>query len=68
MIKVSINNTIEQFEVDTKLSQAMHILGYSDDQMLGVAINQLFIPKDNWESTVLNDADKIDILNPVSGG
>ena len=68
MIKVSINNTIEEFETNIKLSQAIQTLGYSDDKMLGVAINQQFIPRDNWENTVLSDADKIDILNPVSGG
>ena len=68
MIKVSINNIIETFDPNTKLNQALNQLGYTEHTMLGVAINQNFIAKDDWETTILNDSDQVDILNPVSGG
>jgi len=68
MIKVSINNKPETFESDTTVSQALEKLGYENKKMLGVAINQVFVSKDNWEETILNNFDQIDILNPVSGG
>ena len=68
MIKVSINNTAEVFEDNITVSQALKKLGYADDKMLGVAVNQVFVSKDHWGETTLNDFDQVDILNPVSGG
>ena len=68
MIKVSVNNQSETFEAGTSVSQALEILGYAGKEMLGVAVNQMFVSKDNWENTVLKDFDQVDILNPVSGG
>ncbi len=68
MIKVSINNAIKIFEVDCSVQQAIEILDYDSDSMLGVAVNQIFISKDNWIEILLKDGDEMDILNPVSGG
>ena len=68
MIKVSINNKAEIFENNVTVSQALENLGYADNKMLGVAVNQVFVSKDHWEETFLKDLDKVDILNPVSGG
>jgi sulfur carrier protein len=68
MIKVSINNKAETFENSLTISQALIKLGYKSDGMLGVAVNQVFVSRDHWEETLLNDLDKVDILNPVSGG
>ncbi|MEB8433762.1 sulfur carrier protein ThiS [Cocleimonas sp. KMM 6892] len=68
MIKVSINNKAETFENNLTISQALIKLGYKSDGMLGVAVNQVFVSRDHWEETLLNDLDKVDILNPVSGG
>jgi len=68
MIKVSINNKIEIFEIGCSVQQAIDVLGYESDAMLGVAVNQIFVSKDNWTETLLKEGDKMDILNPVSGG
>jgi len=68
MINVSINNKIETFEIGCSVQQAIDVLAYKSDSMLGVAVNQIFVSKDNWTETVLKDGDKMDILNPVSGG
>jgi len=68
MIKVSINNKIEHLEDNITVSQALETLGYADNNMLGIAVNQTFVSKDHWAEKTLNDADKVDILNPVSGG
>ena len=68
MIHVSINNSLETLNVDCTVLKALDTLGYEKTGMLGIAINQTFIPKDQWADTVLNDHDKVDILNPVSGG
>lgn len=68
MINVSINNKIETFEIGCSVQQAIDKLAYKSNAMLGVAVNQIFVSKDNWTETVLKDGDKMDILNPVSGG
>ena len=68
MIKVSINNSITALESDTSVLNALKILGYETTSMLGVAVNQIFVPKDQWASTCLQENDQIDILNPISGG
>ena len=68
MIHVSINNTLEILDQDCTVLKALEVLGFEKTGMLGVAINQTFVPKDQWAETVLYDQDKVDILNPVSGG
>ena len=68
MIHVSINNSLETLDKNCTVLKALDVLGYEKTAMLGIAINQMFISKDQWAETVLNDKDKIDILNPVSGG
>lgn len=68
MIKISINNEIKTFSISCSVKQAIETLGYQSDAMLGVAVNQTFVAKDNWAETMLEDNDKVDILNPVSGG
>jgi len=68
MIKVSINNKLENFEAGTTVLNAIEKLGYAGDAMLGVAVNQIFVSKDDWAEKALEDNDQVDILNPVSGG
>ena len=68
MIQVSINNSLETLDEHCTLLKALEVLGYKKTGMLGIAVNQTFIPKDQWDQTELNDNDQLDILNPVSGG
>lgn len=68
MIQVSINNSLETLDEHCTILKALEVLGYTKTAMLGIAINQTFIPKDQWDQTELSDQDQVDILNPVSGG
>lgn len=68
MIKVSINNKLEDFEAGTTVLSAIEKLGFAGDAMLGVAVNKIFVSKDQWAEKTLEDKDQVDILNPVSGG
>jgi thiamine biosynthesis protein ThiS len=68
MIQVSINNHVETLDAHCTVLKALEVLGYDKTGMLGIAINQTFVPKDQWAITELIDQDNIDILNPVSGG
>ena len=68
MIQVSINNSLETLDEHCTILKALEVLGYTKTGMLGIAVNQTFIPKDQWDQTELKDNDQLDILNPVSGG
>ena len=68
MIQVSINNSKQQLEQGATVMQAIAALGFENETMLGVAVNQTFVPKDQWPDTKLNDNDQVDILRPISGG
>ena len=68
IMKVSINNLIEELDSNTSVLKALKSLGYKSTTMLGVAVNQVFIPKDQWANTYLQENDQVDILNPISGG
>ncbi len=68
MIQVSINNKQQMLEAGSTVLDALKILGRDNEAMLGVALNQTFVSKTQWAETQLNDKDKVDILNPISGG
>lgn len=68
MIQVSINNKQQTLEDGSTVLNALKILGRDDEAMLGVALNQTFVPKIQWAETQLKERDKLDILNPISGG
>ncbi len=68
IMKVSINNSIKELDNPISVLKALESLGYKNTTMLGVAVNQVFIPKDQWVNTYLQENDQVDILNPISGG
>jgi len=66
MIKVSLNG--EALTLDSEISVQEFLKQHDFGGSLGVAINMEFISKDNYETTMIKDGDKIDILAPVCGG
>lgn len=67
MIKVSINGEIRKIKEGTTLKQLLEESGYGKGGF-AVAVNVTFVPVEEYEHTVLNEGDKIDILAPVQGG
>ncbi len=68
MIKISINNSTQELKKGSTIFEALEILGYENKTMLGIALNQTFVPKAQWSGVELKNNDQVDILNPVSGG
>lgn len=67
MITVNINGKLQQ--VASASSLAMALQQCADyQQWAAVAINQQFIPKTSYASTILSQGDCIDILVPMQGG
>jgi len=67
MIKVSVNGKIVELPKGFTISDMITELGY-DDKWTGVAINTIFVPKQNHTDRILEDGNSIEILSPVVGG
>ena len=66
-ISVFLNH--KQIELDVK-SSVQTVLLNSKIELNGiaVAVNNHVIPKNNWESTFLNDQDHITVIQATQGG
>jgi sulfur carrier protein len=67
MFKVSVNNQLLDIENDTTLSELIVIAGFAD-QMVAIAIDGEFVPKHQYQHTVLTSNTNIDIVKPIGGG
>ncbi len=66
-ISVTINGR------ETQLPASINLLDYINDKglagrRLAVAHNGDVIPRDNYQSVVINDGDTLEIVRPVGGG
>ncbi len=68
MIQISINNQQQTLKNGSSVLNVLMMLGREDETMLGIAVNQTFIPKAQWAQTELKENDQMDLLNPISGG
>lgn len=64
---VRINGKDENIAEGTGLVQYLEDAGYNRER-IAVEINGDIIPKKNYDETVLNDGDKIEIVSFVGGG
>jgi len=67
IIKVIINGEICNLEKIIILSDLLQSQGY-DVKRVAVEINKIIIPKNQYISTIINDGDKIEIVQFVGGG
>ncbi|MCB1639937.1 MAG: sulfur carrier protein ThiS, partial [Thiothrix sp.] len=58
---VSVNNTPRSVSTTLNLQQALQHWGHDADSLLGIARNQVFVPRQYWCSTWLEPGDRIDI-------
>jgi len=64
---VQINGQQVTMEKETMLSEFLAEKGY-DDQRVAVEKNGSIIPKKNFQTEILCDADKLEIVSFVGGG
>jgi sulfur carrier protein len=67
MIKVSVNGEIKEFEEDLNIAQMIEVLNYKT-KGFAVAVNTTFVPIADYNKTIIQDGDTVDILAPVQGG
>ena len=68
MLDVSVNGERKTIAPKQVLEQAMQEWGFNPDDLLVIAVNQTFVPRDRWADTEVQNADQIDILQPIVGG
>ena len=66
-MKLTINGEEKAFENVTTLSALIDQLGLKGDRV-AVELNRDIVPRSNWNSTVLHDGDKLEIVHFVGGG
>jgi len=65
---VIINNSDFILPTATNLESALLQHGLQNKLGIAVAVNELVIPKNQWNSKILNENDKILIITPTQGG
>jgi len=67
MITIQFNDENMMLENDYCLTTALAMRGPKND-CYAVAINRQFIPRSNYENTILNEGDVVEIISPMQGG
>lgn len=67
MITVSVNDEEKKIADQTCLSEALIAWGYAEG-LFAVAINKTFVPRSQYEKTLLAAHYLIDIVAPIQGG
>lgn len=66
-MKVVINGIAQDFDAAVSLLEAMKILNIQE-KVVALALNSNIVKKEQWNSVVLKENDKLEVLQFVSGG
>jgi sulfur carrier protein len=68
MMKIILNNREEEFAGETLMISEMLEIKKFSYKMRIIKINGLLIPRDKYESTIIHDGDKVQMIYLMSGG
>ena len=67
MIDISLNG--QRLSAEAATLQALLLArGYQMDAAFACAINNTFVPRQQWPERRLENGDRIDIVTPITGG
>jgi thiazole synthase/sulfur carrier protein len=66
-MKLVINGEEREFAAGLTLAALLDQLALKSDRV-AVELNHDIVPRDRWADTILNDADKLEIVHFVGGG
>ena len=69
-MKISVNGKVKKIELENEkalLSSTLEFLGYKQNTVV-VEVNDLIINSKKWESEILKEGDKLEIVSIVGGG
>ncbi len=68
-ITVSLNNQVMQVVPTATIATFLGSCGYDvEAASFAVAVNSEFVPREQYDTRLLEDHDLIDIVQPISGG
>lgn len=65
---VFVNNKSCLLEADSSLAIALDQNGIQNQKGIAVAVNNVVVPKSEWQNKILNENDKITIIRATQGG
>jgi len=66
-MKIIVNGENKEYLEETTLLEMLNDLGLSD-KVMAAAVNMNIVKQEAWESHLLKDGDKIELLDFVGGG
>jgi len=67
MMTIVLNGENQQVNSNISVSQLLHSLNL-ENKRLAVEINQQIIPRSNFENHILNELDRVEIVQAIGGG
>jgi thiamine biosynthesis protein ThiS len=67
-MKIFLNNREEEFEMEKITISEMLILKKFSFKMKIIKLNGVLIPKEDYDSQIINDGDNVQMLYLMSGG
>ena len=66
-MRILLNDNEQLIDEATALSSLLKAHG-NNEGAFAIAVNDTFIPRSDYESTILNDGDRVELLIPMQGG
>jgi sulfur carrier protein len=67
-MNIYINSKLQELPAQAKLTDALGALNISAQKGIAIAINNNVIPRGEWDTHVLQDADKVTLIRATQGG
>ena len=67
MIRIHLNDKLQELKTEQSLQDLLSQNDFTDLHF-AVAINNQFIPRTAYSSTLLAEGDRVDIITPMQGG
>lgn len=65
-MNILINDTPHTLPPDARLADALRLIQATPP--FAAAVNRQFVPRSNYESHLLHNDDRIEVIRPVTGG
>ena len=68
MAKIQVNGNEQELEVPISLIELIKKNNVAQPEMVSVQVNGEFLPRENFNSTLIYDGDEVDFLYFMGGG
>lgn len=66
-MEITINGEVKNFSSEISLAEVLKKLSL-EGKVMAAAVNMTIVKQNNWENHILNDGDKVELLDFVGGG